>query len=323
MPNIRHQQLIEPLIQLIQQITGETTVNLISITQEDQPNQGESGAEVNLYTVGYTTTSADVIHTLQAVVKQSPLRERQIVNLLMEQGQAVPPSYIPDTESDSRQPIFMQYARSRPVNDIAASNFNPMTQRIAKNLARLHVANRTRCPSWLPKVSDDVMNNLYLNATQTVWERCMQDNDFHAEFGGYDQRLKSALEQFLQLNQQLTDEGDTLTLINSDLHPDHIRLLTDDQPVFIDWEQSYYGSFYIDLVNYFSIETALLYRDALADAGYDIPAAEFMERFREVGHWMGLRYLEVGLMAWEAGGEQWQQGRWFFHYCLTLALRGR
>lgn len=63
--------------------------------------------------------------------------------------------------------------------------------------------------------------------------------------------------------------------------------------------------------------------DALADAGYAIPPAEFIERFREVGRYMGLRYLEVGLRACQAGGEQWQQGRWFFHYCLTLARHGR
>lgn len=323
MANIRHEQLVEPLSWLIQHITGENSVNLISITQEDPPAQGESGAEVSMYTIGYTTTSADVIHTLQAVVKQSPLRERRIVNMLMEQGQAVPPTYIPDLESDSQKPIFMQYAQPRPAHDMTGTVFNPTTSLIAEHLAKLHAANRTRCPHWLPRVSDDVMNNLYLNETLTVWERCLTDNDFYAEFGQYDQHLKLALEQFLRLNQQLTDEGDTLTLINSDLHPDHIRLLRDDQPVFIDWEQSYYGSFYIDLVNYFSIETALLYRDALADTGYVIPAADFMERFREVGHWMGLRYLEVGLLAWEAGGEQWQQGRWFFHYCLTMALRGR
>jgi hypothetical protein len=38
---------------------------------------------------------------------------------------------------------------------------------------------------------------------------------------------------------------------------------------------------------------------------------------------MGLRYLDVGSRAWQAGGEHRRNGRWFFHYCLTLALGGR
>lgn len=48
-----------------------------------------------------------------------------------------------------------------------------------------------------------------------------------------------------------------------------------------------------------------------------------VESIRAVGHFMGLRYLEVGWLAWQAGGEVWQQGRWFFHYCLSMAPGGR
>lgn len=317
------QQLIAPLTAFICHITGESSIHLISIIKDDPPHQGESGGEVNQYTIGYTLADGIVVHTLQVVDKQATQLERRVVHLLMEQQQAIPPTYIPDLTSDSRQPIYMQYANPRSRQHVEGNISNPTTQPIADGLAKIHATNRTRCPDWLPKVADNVMHELYLNETQIVWDRCMQDNDFHAEFASYDQPLKQALEDFVKLNQYLTDEGDTLTLINADLHPDHIRLLTDEHPVFIDWEQACYGSFYLDLVNYFSIETVLLYRDALANTGYPIPAAVFMERFREVGHFMGLRYLEVGLLAWEAGGEAWQQGRWFFHYCLTMALRGR
>lgn len=28
-------------------------------------------------------------------------------------------------------------------------------------------------------------------------------------------------------------------------------------------------------------------------------------------------------MTQQAGGEAWLQGRWFFHYCLAMALGGR
>ncbi len=95
---------------------------------------------------------------------------------------------------------------------------------------------------------------------------------------------------------QLTIDGTSLTLINTDLIPEDIRSI-DGHPIFIDWSQATFGSFYLDLPNYFSVETVLCYRDALVQFGLDIHPALFMERFNEIGRYMGLRYLEVGLQA--------------------------
>ncbi|CAF1306234.1 unnamed protein product, partial [Didymodactylos carnosus] len=91
--------------------------------------------------------------------------------------------------------------------------------------------------------------------------------------------------------------GTSLTLINTDLIPGDTRSI-DGRPILIDWDQAAYGSFYVDLPNYFSVETALCYRDALAELGLDILPAVFMDHFHEVRRYMGLRYLEVGLQAW-------------------------
>ncbi len=104
--------------------------------------------------------------------------------------------------------------------------------------------------------------------------------------------------------------------------PEDIRLWR-NAPRFIDWEQAAYGTLYLDLPNYFLVETALAYRDALAAHGHAIPVPEFLERYHEVGRYMGLRYLGAALALWGMGGAQRAQGRWFLYYTFKLALHGR
>ncbi len=111
-------------------------------------------------------------------------------------------------------------------------------------------------------------------------------------------------------------------MLNVDLIPEHIRLWN-NRPCFIDWEQAAYGSLYLDLPNHFLVETALVYRDALAAHGYEIPVPEFMERYHAVGRYMGLRYLGYALWVWAQGGARREEGRWFLYYTFKLALHGR
>jgi hypothetical protein len=130
------------------------------------------------------------------------------------------------------------------------------------------------------------------------------------------------MERFMRTLELLTTEGDSLTLLSVDLIPDHIRLWR-GSACFIDWEQSAYGSLYLDLPNPFNVETALVYRDALARHGYSIPELEFQERFHEIGRYMGLRYLGYALWQWAQGGAERRRGRWFLYYTFGLALHGR
>ena len=315
----------EPFAQLLQRMTGETALAVTGVAEVQVPRQGFSGAEVRAYAVTYRTYHLDRggDETAQVVVKTASPLEQRVVQLLTDQKQALPAAYIPELSSNSSMPIYLERARSRPIGDTISDPYRPLARRVAAALARIHAANRMQCPEWLPKVADDYMGELYMSESLVHWERCLRDDRFFAEFGQYDAQLRSAFDEFLVLMRDLTSEGDTLTLISSDPNPDHILLLTDDRPVLIDWEQACFGSFYLDLPNYFSIETVLLYRDALAEEGFAVPPADFIERFREVGRYMGLRHLQLGLVQWQAGGEDWQQGRWFFHYCLTLSLRGR
>ena len=316
-----HEALVAPFRQLLTRIHGAPQLHLESIHEQPRPHQGASGAAVRLYRVRWRS-AAGVQGEERLVCKNASLKERQVVQLLDSQGQAVPLVLCPTPDASGRAPLLMSYARRRPLHLTLGDPNVPLTQQVAQSLARIHAANLEGCPDWLPRAADDPMGRLYLQATQDEWARCMADAHFRSDYGHYDRLLRESLRRLLDLLAELEAEGSCCTLLNSDLHPDHIRLL-DERPVFIDWEQACYGPLYLDLVNYFTLETALLYRDALAEAGYAIAPAAFMQRFRAVGHFMGLRYLEVGLLSWQSGGAAWQQGRWFFHYCLSMALSGR
>ena len=287
------------------------------------PHQGASGATVQLLLARWRS-AAGAQGEDRLACKHASQRERRVMHMLDAQGQAVPPSQGPpdDCESPSHAPLLMAFARSRPPERILGDPYVPLTQGVAQGLARIHAANRQRRPAWLPRAADDYTKNINLLETQQAWQRCMTDARFRRAFGHLDGPLRESRRRLLDFLAVLEEEDECLTLINTDLHPDHIRLYG-DRPVFIDWEQACYGPLYLDLVNYFTLETATLYRDALAAAGFAIPTATFMQRFRTAGLYMGLRYLEVGLLHWLAGGEAWRQGRWFFHYCLSMALGGR
>lgn len=308
-------ELCDGFEQLLLEIEGAPK-RVVKIDQRQHGPQGASGSQVNYYEVA---CEDGVQHTL--VTKSASLLERRIVNLLSSQKCAVPPVYIPDVTSEGRALIFMPFLHERPPQDL--SHFqSALTQSVADGLAGIHIANRQKPQPWLPHTSADFSKRLWLYAWREEWEKNLRDAEFLAEFGVYDQPLKTAMENFMRVVEVLTAESETLTLLNVDLIPDHIRLWRGEAR-FIDWEQSSYGTLYLDLPNYFSLESALSYRDALARHGHEIPVMEFMERFREVGRYMGLRYLGYSLWCWGQGGDTRRNNRWFLYYTLTLALRGR
>jgi hypothetical protein len=214
----------------------------------------------------------------------------------------------------------MPYLEARPWLDLGHPE-SPLTLSSAEGLAGIHAANRGQRPDWLPRTDDDYLGRLWLRAWQERWTENLAQADFRAEFGPYTARLEEAMTRFMGVLAALTAEGDTLTLLNVDLIPDHVRVWQ-GRVCFIDWEQSSYGTLYLDRPIISSSRRPDL-RDALARHGYEIPAVEFMERYHEVGRYMGLRYLGFALDEWAAGGERRRQRRWFLYYTLHLALHGR
>ena len=293
---------------------------VVDIIEQSNGQQGCSGSLIGYYSVNSCDRHGKM-HNDTIVTKSAVLFERKVLHLLSSYGCAVPPLIIPDVTNDKRDLVYMPYLNDRPPLD-SGHHDNPLTHSIAKGLAGIHSANMNKQPIWMEKTSDDFLGRLWLHEWRKQWEINMQDSEFAREFGAYTNRLETAMEQFMHTLQALTRESKTLTVLNVDLTPAHIRLWQ-GKACFIDWEQSSYGTLYLDLPNHFNVETVLAYRDALARYGHEIPVPEFMERFHEVGRYMGLRYLGVSLWQWAQGGEQRRQGRWFLYYTLHLALYGR
>ena len=281
--------------------------------------QGYSGSEVAYYAVTSAEAGGEMHHD-QLVVKQAALLERQLVRRLTEQGCAVPPAVIPDLDSPGRAPLIMPYLEARP--PYADGWGSPLTASIARGLAGIHAANRGRPAPGLPHIADDVEGRLWLRAWRETWQANLADPAFAREFERYTQPLADAHDRLLRHLAALVAEGDSLTLLSVDLIPDHIRLWR-GEACFIDWEQAGYGPLYLDLPNAFNVETALAYRDALAEHGHAIPEVDFFERFHAVSPYMGLRYLGFSLWQWAQGGAERARGRWFLYYTLHLALHGR
>jgi hypothetical protein len=304
---------------LLATITGEPR-EIMTVTEQPPGPQGASGSRIRYFEVISVDPRGGRCTDL-LVTKDASLLERRILALLSAQGCAVPPVYLPDVTTEGRMPVYMPYLAERPPLDLGHPA-SPLTATIADGLAGIHAANRQQPPSWLPHASEDYRGSLWLHAWREQWEHNLGDPIFAAEFGAYTARLEDAMARFLQTLNALTAEGTSLTLLNVDLIPDHIRLWR-DRACFIDWQQSSYGSLYLDLPNHFTVETALVYRDALAAHGYEIPVPEFLERYHEVGRYMGLRYLGYSLWVWAQGGAQRQAGRWFLYYTFKLAIHGR
>lgn len=305
--------------QLLFQIHAEPRT-ILEISEQPGGLQGASGSQVRYFDV----TSADpqgAVHQEALVTKSASLLERRVLQLLSSQGCAVPPVVIQDGSRDERAPIYMPFLEARPALDLGHPS-SPLTYSIADGLAGIHAANMGRPPAWMRHTADDYLGRLWLHAWREQWEANLLQAEFAAEFGGYTARLEDTMQRFMGTLQALTAEGSTLTLLNVDLIPDHIRLWR-GAARFIDWEQSSYGSLYLDLPNHFLVETALVYRDALARHGLSIPEPEFLERYHEVGRYMGLRYLGFSLWQWAQGGEERRKGRWFLYYTFSLALHGR
>ncbi|MBN1402700.1 MAG: hypothetical protein JXA74_17800 [Anaerolineae bacterium] len=309
----------ENIERFLQQLCGVRR-SIVSIRERPAGAQGYSGSQVRYYDVRSRDPQGRTHHET-VVSKAACLLERRILRLLADQRCAVPPVYIPDLTGDRRAPVYMPYLDPLPAL-YAGHRCSPITLSIADGLAGIHAANRLRPPPWLPHTSDDWLGRLWLRAWRELWEAALADPAFRAEFGAYTPRLEAAMAGLMRILESLTAEAATLTLLNVDLHPDHIRLWQ-GRACFIDWEQSSYGSLYLDLPNHFTAETALVYRDALARHGHEIPEVEFLERFHQVGRYMGLRYLGAALEQWAEGGESRRRGRWFLYYTFALALHGR
>ncbi len=282
-------------------------VHLVEVRQQDGA-QGFSGASVRYFDVQYRHGSVPAQATL--VVKDAPLAERRVLAWLGARGGAVPRSHSLDLATDAPSAVCMQYV----------GDAQPPAERVpqvARALAAIHAAGMGHVQdlSWLPRADAGfaaewivhacwrdpwqhvLAGDEYVDAFGNHWGPPKAGGDFAAQLGAYTQPLEGAAARFVEAVARLWDEGDSLTLIHADFHGDHARLFEDHEYI-IDWGFAHYGPLYIDLPNYFTRDDALLYRDALAELGHEIPADVFLTNYDAVRPYPGFKYFGIGLWNW-------------------------
>lgn len=307
------------------------SAHLVKLNPQTGGPQGYSGATLSYYDVTYEQNGTAGQTAL--VIKDAPLAERRALTWLGQQNVPVPFSHTFDLATDDRRPLCMQYVGSvtPPVE---------RAQQAARTLAAIHAAGLKRRQelSWLPQADANFYAGwLIHNCWRDPWQRAMSGDDpftdafgnqwpaaepggnFPAEFAPYTQPIEEAAGRFLDIMTILWHEGDSLTILHGDFHDDHVRTLNGREYI-IDWGDARFGSLYVDLPNYFSRENVLLYRDALAELGHDIPAEQFLARYDAVQPYPGFKYFGMGIWNYRSGNPP-HQSRHVYHF-MKMILPG-
>jgi hypothetical protein len=148
---------------LLSQIYGQS-ISVEKIEQQSDGEQGASGCKIRYYKVHFTRDTKQ-FETKQIISKEALLFERQILALLCEQKQAVPPTFIPNI-SPERSRFYQLYADPQIE---ARGPFDPVTKAYAYALARIHYMNLGQRPEWLPSATENFEDRLWLRAWRKEW----------------------------------------------------------------------------------------------------------------------------------------------------------
>lgn len=240
------------------------------------------------------------------VVKPSPRIERLALKRLNQQRQPlVPLSHTLDLNGDGEALICMLNAG----DEISPTHIHTYHQPLADGLAKIHLANMNQADDlwWLPKTDRAYFADFILGWTwRSAWERALEDANFVEQFSDYIPKVQASAKQFPDLMEQLYDDPSTRTLIHTDIYTGHI--LATDKPYLVDWGQSHYGSFYLDLPNCFETsDHAEIYRQALAQQGMHIPRDAFVQKYQMAGRFVGFRYMWYWLEEWRKHPADWNE----------------
>jgi aminoglycoside phosphotransferase (APT) family kinase protein len=246
--------------------------------------------------------------SLTLITKTMGRNERRVMHLLSSEGHAHTPfAYVPDLEREGPCLVCMQDVGSTkmgiPLRSDDRSPSAAVNQQVAAALASIHLHYRGRGLElgWLPPAdAPHITGRLLTDMWRSRWDEALQTNPaFAREFGHYTPHLEAAGACLRRTVASLWQEATSLTLTHGDLHGDHV-LLWHGHPYFIDWDWAAYGPFYLDLPALFTPSTVHHYREALVAQGLEISEPDFMERYHQIGRYVGFRYLCSGIWEWQA-----------------------
>lgn len=159
---------------------------------------------------------------------------------------------------------------------------------------------------WLPRADAGYWNEIVTKISLSHFEKAIrEDAGFAGQFGAVLPDLRAAAEKFARDMTELCGDPESMTLTHGDVQTmdgSHVYNV-DSRPYIIDFGFSRYAPFYIDLVDYFSPDEALIYRQALEDRGIRVSKSDFDERFRAAYGYPGFIYMFPGIMQWKRGSD--------------------
>jgi hypothetical protein len=250
--------------------------------------RGYSGASLHRHVVTFRSSQGGR-ETRTLITKDASLVERRVLAHLTAQGHCVPFSASLDLITDGPA-LVCQQDLGPPSSQ--RSDPGAAARQVARCMARIHHANLRRANDldWLPRADRAYFEDRILADYRRQLALAMEQPAFATRHGEIVRQMEAAVHPFLAAMDDLWAAQDTLTLIHADLSSDHVRMYQ-GHPYFIDWGQARFGSFYLDLPNFFLPDDVLHYRDALADLGLEIPVDTFMRRYAAAGRYPGFKYM--------------------------------
>ena len=255
---------------------------------------------------GFQPTEAALV-VQRPCLERGDLKERMVMKMLTEQGKGhTPAAYSADCCTDAPMWMIQQDLGRR----VAAPRGDAYwKERVAGALADIHADNMNRgeVMTWLPHADENYWRSIATHISIDHFERMAEENrDFARQFGHLVPHLRNAGERFVRDMTALCAEGEWLTLTHGDLQNmdgDHVYNVG-GKPCFIDFGFARYALFYIDFVDYFSLEDARTYHRALSERGLNTGWNDFEERFRAAYPYPGLIYMYPSLMQWTRGSDE-------------------
>ncbi|MBD5168808.1 MAG: phosphotransferase [Oscillibacter sp.] len=291
-----------PLAEKLSQIMDMGSIADVREKALSGHEQGFSGAELFRMELIYKDGK-----TGSFICKKADLKERMVMQTLTMQGHScTPAAYSADCTSE--EPAWMiQQDLGQKVD--APHNDSQWMGRVADALAEIHGSNMNRGEAmpWLPHADAAYWEKIVTQISVDHFEKAVcEDSQFARQFESLLPRLRETGKKFVRDMTALYQEAEWLTLTHGDLQNidgDHVYNVN-GKPYIIDFGFARYAPFYIDLVDYFSLENVALYHQSLTSRGYDLHWNDFEERFRSVYRYPGFIYMFPSIMQWKSGSEE-------------------
>lgn len=264
--------------------------------------QGFSGAKL----LRLDCTGADGNRTT-FIAKYTDVKECQVMDTLTVQNRRHTPLTRTDQNRQGEKAwIVMEDIRSD--EPIAANPGLPWKTQVAAALADIHADNFSAAKkmSLLPHADRSYWQNITSKISIDHFENaCKNDHAFSKKYARLLPVLYRRGEQFVKDMTLLYQDGESLTLTHGDLQTisgDHVRCFK-GKPVIIDWGFSRYAPFYIDLVDFFTKEEALIYWEALRSKGILLSKDTFEECFHRALVYPAFIYMYPALVQYRHGSE--------------------